>query len=251
MLATVAILALGGPAYAADMATKAPPAAPVAAPTTWTGFYVGGQLGGATSASRCNVQQSPTTFLFASLPCAGGDAGIYDRSFAGGGRAGYDWQFNTLVVGLVGDWNWMDLNQKFNSTGLSDAPNTAASASSKIDWLASIRGRLGAASNNWLFYLTGGVAFEHTKDNASLIGTCCGGQFTAPQITKTKTGAVAGAGVEVQLTRNLSLTGEVLWVGGFPAASTTSHSANGNWTYTTSFKTESIVLGTVGANWRF
>jgi outer membrane immunogenic protein len=39
-------LAFSAPAFAADMAVKAPPPAPTAAPFSWTSFYVGAELGG-------------------------------------------------------------------------------------------------------------------------------------------------------------------------------------------------------------
>jgi outer membrane immunogenic protein len=51
LLTAIAALGLiGTPAFAADMAVKAPP--PVVAPApvfSWTGFYIGGNAGGAWS----------------------------------------------------------------------------------------------------------------------------------------------------------------------------------------------------------
>jgi opacity protein-like surface antigen len=46
ILSMVAAVALSGAAYAADMAVKAPPAAPIAPPVyNWTGIYMGGSIG--------------------------------------------------------------------------------------------------------------------------------------------------------------------------------------------------------------
>ena len=56
LLSTVALVALGAPALAADMAArpryaKEPP--PIAAPIyNWTGFYIGGHVGGAFNGSN-------------------------------------------------------------------------------------------------------------------------------------------------------------------------------------------------------
>ena len=45
VLALSAVAAFSAPALAADMAAKAPMPAPVAAPPSWTGCYVGGGCG--------------------------------------------------------------------------------------------------------------------------------------------------------------------------------------------------------------
>jgi outer membrane immunogenic protein len=52
-LCTIAIALIGTPAFAADMAVKAPPPAPAPVPT-WTGFYGGIQFGGGWSDEAVN-----------------------------------------------------------------------------------------------------------------------------------------------------------------------------------------------------
>src|SRR3974390_2642136 len=47
LLAIAAVVAWSGASYAADMAVKAPAPAPIPAPPGWTGFYIGGDVGGA------------------------------------------------------------------------------------------------------------------------------------------------------------------------------------------------------------
>src|SRR6266852_4790817 len=89
LLATVALAALGAtaaPAFGADLGTynKAPAyAAPL---YNWTGFYIGGHLGGAFSGSS----------NFNGLALSD-----YDARFLGGVQAGADWQFApSWVVGF-------------------------------------------------------------------------------------------------------------------------------------------------------
>jgi outer membrane immunogenic protein len=264
LLVTTAVLAFSATAYAADMPVKAaPPVAPVAPVVNWTGFYVGGQLGGASMNGSCSqTNNSPFAFptgdglVPCSVPSASGMPSA--ESFVGGGKIGYDFQFGKVVLGLVGDWNWADLNSSFQSGG---PTSSIARASTKIDWLASFRGRIGWAFDNVLFYGTGGVAWAHVKDSASFTGTCCGNW--ASQSTTTATGAVAGGGFEYRVSQNVSVVGELLWYGNFKSSSTIACKGigdteggplntcfGGTQTYTTNFNSD-VVLGTLGVNWRF
>jgi hypothetical protein len=89
----VALAALGaGPAVGADLATKAPPA-PVYPPPpfTWTGFYIGGNVGG--DWAQGTVTDNAT----------GGTFGTGERgSFMGGGQLGYNYQVGNVVFGVDG-----------------------------------------------------------------------------------------------------------------------------------------------------
>ena len=53
--------------------------------------------------------------------------------------------------------------------------------SSKTDWLATVRGRLGVTWGNWLFYGTGGAAWgrvDTTLTLSCLVGGCGGSATT-------------------------------------------------------------------------
>src|SRR5438045_9759464 len=98
LLATVAVAALGAtaPALGADLGyyTKAPAhAAPI---YNWTGFYIGGHVGGAFSGSN----------NFNGLVLSD-----YSARFLGGVQAGADWQFApSWVVGVEGQYSWLGKN---------------------------------------------------------------------------------------------------------------------------------------------
>jgi outer membrane immunogenic protein len=69
--AITAIALIGTPAFAADMAVKAPPPAPAPVPT-WTGFYGGIQFGGGWSDEAVNYSANDpnTARLLSGIPAA-------------------------------------------------------------------------------------------------------------------------------------------------------------------------------------
>jgi outer membrane immunogenic protein len=261
LLATAAMVSLGSAAYAADIPLKAPPpAAPVAPVSTWTGFYVGGQIGGATFDPRCS--QSNNNFLFSqngNIACS--STPVNPPSFvgmprtsnaAGGFKAGYDWQYNTVVLGVVGDLNWTSLRSSVTGPNILEAPPGSA-ATAGLDWLASIRGRLGWSFGDLLVYGTGGVAWARVTGSNGISGTCCG-DWNASSVS-TRTGGVAGGGVEYRYSQHVSFTGEVLWYGGFGTQTfsgicSCTFPTETN-TYTTNIQIRDVLLATVGMNFRF
>jgi opacity protein-like surface antigen len=88
---------------------------------------------------------------------------------------GYNWQFApTWVVGLEGDWSWTNnsTSESVNtrtSAGVAFVPASPAVMSRDLDWLASIRGRLGfLVTPDLLLYGTGGAAFGHVNYTGTL-----------------------------------------------------------------------------------
>ena len=101
LLATAAVLISASAASAADLAarpyTKAPAYAPPAPIYNWTGFYIGGHIGGAFGGS----QQRPRTRCFFT--------NNNDGVFMGGGQVGYDTQFSpNWVFGIEANYSFLD-----------------------------------------------------------------------------------------------------------------------------------------------
>src|SRR5665647_3872838 len=140
LLATISLAALGlaGQAFAADLPSKGPvyKAEPVPLLYNWTGFYVGLYGGGGWG----QHDRSTTAGFNNSYNSSGGLIGA---------MAGYNWQFNNpLVVGLEGDIAWANIKGDDGGVGGTVDQST-------YRWLGSVRGRLGYAANNWLFFGTG------------------------------------------------------------------------------------------------
>jgi outer membrane immunogenic protein len=163
-----------GTAYAADMPLKAmPPVAPV---WNWTGFYIGGSVGGIWNDTRADVY--PTGCFLTSVNCGFGPTpGVNairsdsvrfdDGRFIGGGQAGYNWQSGRFVAGVEGDISWTGINQTIITTKVLSAPllgSMVHSEGMKEDWLATIRGRVGfTVTPAFLLYATGGLAVARVQ----------------------------------------------------------------------------------------
>src|ERR1700704_2879244 len=129
----IAVLALGVravcPAMAADMRaapiyTKAPMMAPV---YSWTGCYIGGNVGGlwATKEWSTTGVANSTQDISSGL---------------GGGQIGCNYQVSTWVFGIQGDYDWTDA-----SASSTDLALLGATDRSRIKGLASVTGRVGYA----------------------------------------------------------------------------------------------------------
>jgi len=211
------------------MPAKAPVRA-VPAVYNWSGWYVGVNAGGAWGHS-----DDPTSTVFSplgyfdvtSVPAVNA-VGLQSTSvsgFTGGIQGGYNWQWSNFVAGLEADFGYFGLGGSSSGTGVYPccAPATFTIASSvRTDWLATVRGRLGFASNNWLFYITGGAAFTQLKgdfaftDNCGNIAACNGpggpNAAEAVSLSRTKTGWTIGGGVEAGLWSKWTLKAEYLYV---------------------------------------
>src|SRR5437763_9627083 len=143
------IARLGGPAGAADLARPAPVyAVPpgVAAVFTWTGCYVGGNVGGVWA----NTGWTDTAL---------GDFGSNTASGAlGGAQAGCNYQVGAWVFGIQGDYDWTNINGN-GANGIPAAAALGLTDHAQLKSLASVTGRVGFALDRFLGYVRGGGAW--------------------------------------------------------------------------------------------
>jgi outer membrane immunogenic protein len=220
--AAAALLAIGaGSASAADLPVKAPP---MAAPPVWnwTGFYVGGSVGGIWDDTRDNVY--PTGCFLTSVTCGLGPAAnpirsdsvrFNDAQFIGGGQAGYNWQSGRFVGGIEGDISWTGINQTILTTKAMTPPLAGFMVHAegvKEDWLATIRGRAGfTVTPNFLLYATGGLAFGHVQTAGAVAFTVTADTYAGAS-DDTRFGWTVGAGGEWMITPKWSIKAEYLYV---------------------------------------
>jgi outer membrane immunogenic protein len=192
-LCAVTLLAAGlsTTAFAADLAVKAPPPAPI--PFTWTGCYVGGHVGGVVSEDR-------TTNLL------GSSVSFSSAGFVGGGQVGCDYQFATnWVVGAEGRAAWSSLRNSHAGTvrNLVTGVVVPSQVTMRNDFLASATARLGYAfADRWLVFVRGGGAWTREKLDDAF--TTPAGVAVNPSGTSTRTGWTAGTGVDWAFAQNWS-----------------------------------------------
>jgi outer membrane immunogenic protein len=257
--ATVGVLAVSAlPAMAADLPVKAPMVAPIMAPAfSWSGCYIGGNVGGKWSRTDGSVNVGPTgtgtglgapgTVLFGSADAS---------SVIAGGQIGCNIQTGNWVFGLEGDADWQRLRLSRTLGGTLPFPfipgDTFDLAS---DWQASARGRIGYAWDRWLMYATGGAAFTNIKAGTNFIAANFGGvAFPATVLTdgKTLVGWTVGGGLEYAITNNwiagiegrYSNYGTTTFNSGLVATVFTPSTAPGAGTFTFAPSTQTIKLET-------
>ncbi|MBV9970679.1 MAG: porin family protein [Xanthobacteraceae bacterium] len=211
LLASVAFGALAMPALGADMAPapiyKAP--VPMALPT-WTGFYVG--VNGGYGWSNGNVTETPFQNFGApvfAVPAATANSRLEGALF--GVHGGYNWQAGAFVLGIEGDFDGAGLNNSAAGVGpdpLGGAGGTATvgvMAHQDVQWLATVRGRLGYTWGSSMVYATGGGAWENLRTNVLLSTDTAAALFSesaTASFTNTRSGYAAGAGYEWMINPN-------------------------------------------------
>ena len=208
LLSSVAFLGLATAASAADLPSRTmAPMAPMisAVPVfTWTGFYIGAQVGYAWGDDDDAFPAGAFTRNAAGgvgAPFEGGFGGDND-SFLAGVHAGYNYQIGSLVVGIEGDVEGLfgdDDDDDFNGVLVNAANQVIGFSfnSNTLDWQGSIRGRVGFAFDRALVYATGGFAFGGVSGGFAGGGLLNDGDDTI-------TGWTLGAGVEYAFTNNLT-----------------------------------------------
>ena len=232
----------------------------------WQGMYVGGTIGGTSSSGIVSfadgiAEESDVQFFNHTKNRRFTTKDETSEAFAGGAHAGYNFQKGNIVFGVEGDFTFTNSEQSVvrqhrfrrqRRLGTENEINEnrvvgQRDAKLGLDYIASLKGRLGYAQGNFLAYVTGGVAFaglsnEFTEtlgpSGVAFIrpdGTTLGPEATpaglddaiSPDknrpITAIRTagdgiddsyiGYVIGAGGEYKWSESMSLRGDVLYYG--------------------------------------
>ena len=233
-LSSLAVVQLAG---AADMPAKAPVyRAPVAVAPSWTGFYVGGNIGGGWGDRSVDYAPNDPASVALFAPAASGAPPSHSfrtSGVIGGVQLGYNWQFNrNWLAGLETDFNWSGIKGSGSSGGaIAGLFPFTAPVDEHVNWFGTVRARLGyLPADNLLIYLTGGFAYgqvEHTANYVTFGGLvfsgaiggfsafCTGGGATCLVGMPTKstaTGWTVGGGLEYAVWQNWTIKGEYLYV---------------------------------------
>lgn len=184
VLSAVVLAAFGGQALAADLPaqtyTKAPAYTAPAAIYNWTGFYIGGHVGGA-FADNNGLEGNNARFM-------------------GGVQGGFDYQFApNWVMGVEAQYSWLNSN----NTGVL-LPG-GAQITSKNNNIGSATGRIGYTWGPALVYGKGGYAW---RDNPNLGVNVAGAPAAFTTNGTHRDGWTVGAGLEYMFAPNWSAKAE-------------------------------------------
>jgi outer membrane immunogenic protein len=206
LIASVAFMALGtAVAGAADLAVKAPPPPPPPV-FSWTGFYVGANIGGAWSNNNWNDTLFLTNF----------NNSAHNSVFIGGGQIGGNYQIGNFVIG--GEWDFAWAGNNNGGTG-SVIPAVGTIVVNNNDrWITTVAARFGFAADHWLFYgkAGGGWVGNNTLTVTNLttgVSLTCGTFTNLTNCGNNTGGWLVGAGVEYAFTNNWTVKFEYDYLG--------------------------------------
>ena len=195
-------------AQAADMRVKAVKAPVVAAPFTWSGFYIGVHAGVGWGKNQWRDFYDPLNPT-SSLP--GPDADYRVQGAIAGGQIGFNWQVDWAVFGIEADASWAHIKGDGNNdpatvvgpsgTGCLDQGDPCRS---KIDSLGTITGRFGVAFDRTLLYVKGGAAWVHEKHTVGFTDLAFPASSYSGTTSKTLWGWTIGGGAEFAVSPNWS-----------------------------------------------
>ncbi|MFB9263930.1 carbohydrate porin [Bradyrhizobium erythrophlei] len=179
----VGVLALADPASAADLPLKAPALKSV---YDWTGFYVGGHFGYGDASLGPDTNPLPLQGVFFPHSPTG---------LIGGFQVGYNREFaNHLVLGVEADASF---TSPIDQAALGGAP---APFNTALDYVGTLRGRIGYAFGRWMPYVTGGFAWGHTHININ--DDPANGSGVISSVGHYQPGWTAGLGLEFAISGN-------------------------------------------------
>lgn len=256
LLLLAASLLAANTASAADIAARPYTKAPILAQVfSWTGFYVGGNVGYGRSHSDFDANVAPGSFftpasiLFLSTLA---DGSASKDGFTGGGQIGYNYQFApNWVVGVEADINALSHTASNSGAGLTPGGTTvtAFGNSMESEWIATFRGRLGYAFDRSLIYATGGLALLGTKYSQTFITANIPSSIVNSG-SQTTAGWTVGGGWEYAFMNNWSVKAEYLYAR-FEGITASGLTIPGQTNVMTGRANVDVQMARVGANYRF
>jgi outer membrane immunogenic protein len=183
---------------------------------TWSGVYAGAHAGWARTRADFDtdvffgVFQSPINL--ARFSAAGTGRASAD-GFTGGGQLGANAQFGGMIVGLEGDISHVGSSATLSRTNPINPPPSiyTIASTTEVEWLATIRVRLGLAFDRSLLFVTAGGAIARLDNTPSFVDTTPAPSDSGSDSRKeTLGGYVLGGGIEHALWDRWSIKAEYL-----------------------------------------
>ena len=199
-LASAAILLSPLAAHSADLAVRAPPP-PLVPVFSWTGFYIGANIGGAWANNNWNDTLFLTNFN-------NNNNGV----FIGGGQIGGNYQIGSFVIGGEWDFDWAGNN---HGTGVIIPGVGNIVVTNNNRWITTVAARFGFAVDHWLFYGKAGGGWVG-NNNLTVTNVTTGVSLTCGNFTNcgnNNGGWLVGAGFEYAFTPNWTVKAEYDYLG--------------------------------------
>ena len=227
LIGVSAAAVMAGSAFAADLGAAPAGMAPI---LTWSGFYVGANVGyvgggrlssiGSTNFVNPGIGQSDV--VTDSVRRGISNRGTDLSAILAGGGVGYNWQFGSIVAGVEADIQASSASRQtdtVNSPTIGFAANPTVGSittSQRFNYIGTVRGRLGyTVFDNLLVYATGGLAYGEKSSsfsfNAATVGSSANPYAFSVNRSKTETGYVVGGGLEYMLDASWSVKAEALY----------------------------------------
>lgn len=230
---------------------------------SWTGFYVGGNLGYAKVDADSKVSlggdwsgesQALQDFIINNAQDKQNSSGT-----GFGFQVGYDYQFvNNVVIGIEFDYNKLDIDES-RQTPLLDLPGGPAdfafSNKVEVNHSYSLRPKLGYAFDKTQLYLTAGVVWTSAEFSSDLVS-----EFNYSKVgkkSKTLASGIWGVGVEHKFFNNISARLEYLKINRDDTSYFSQYRAGSNFAPPTDFYSEKYKVDLdydmirLGINYRF
>ena len=211
ILAIMLATTLAGPAVAADMGLpfKAPPS--YAPAFSWSGTYVGANLGG--TWGSFHMDPFSTNNVTGVVGAAAG-ASLSDTSLIGGFQAGYNWQVGQWVLGLEQDYQFTGLKRTSGFAAPAAGFLAGDTLSIKTEYLAATRAKLGWAADRVMLYAAGGLETGELDGSSTYVARGAPGSpaLAFTNADKLHVGFNVGAGVEYAVTNNVFLGVEYRYI---------------------------------------
>lgn len=165
----------------------------------WPGFYGGFNVGYGAGEGDGDTSYLPDPATFDATPFS---PSVDMDGVVAGIQGGHNWQFGNTVVGVEADASWSDINGDDTFSPLADGggtpdPTWFQDSSGDLNWLATLRGRIGwLISPNTLLYGTGGVAYGEVEYETFTSFTPLPAFQYAGSASESRTGWTAGFGGE-------------------------------------------------------